>query len=46
MLEARNMEAGSKPMYSSMGFLSSVMSWMDGGADIADGPQTSSGFTV
>jgi len=46
MLEARNMEAGRKPMYSFIGFLSSIVLWMDGRVDVADEPQTSLGFTA
>ena len=46
MLGATDMEAGRKPMYSSLGFLSSIVLWMDGWVDAADELQTSLGFTV
>ena len=46
MLDAMDMEAGRKPIYSSVGFLSSIVLWMDGRVDAADEPQTSLGFTV
>ena len=46
VLDAMDMEAGRKPMHSSLGFLSSIVLWMDGRVDAADGPQTLLGFTV
>ena len=46
MLGAMDMEAGRKPIYSSVGFLSSIVLWMDGRVDAADEPQTLFGFTV
>ena len=46
MLGAMDMEAGRKPMYSSLGFLSSIVLWMDGRVIAADEPQISLGFTV
>ena len=46
MLDAMDMEAGRKPIYSSVGFLSSIVLWMDGRVDPADKPQISLGFTV
>ena len=46
MLGATDIEAGRKPMFSSLGFLSSIVLWMDGRVGAADEPQTSPGFTV
>ena len=46
MLDAMDMEAGRKPMFSLVGFLSSIVLWMDGRVGAADEPQTSLGFTV
>ena len=45
MFDARDMEAGGKPM-PYIGFPSSIVLWMDGRVDAADEPQTSLGFAV